>query len=170
MPNRRDFIKSVVGASAGIVFTGCSICDAMAARPAQLGAGAKHKPVMVGNRRVRAMSPFHCHVSVPEATDLLKGTKIERRVGAGIARGGYDDAGLTPARITQMDEMGIDIQAVSINAFWYSADQDLAGKLIESTKIKSWRKCTRLTRTLPSPSLPWPCNFRSWRPSSSRPA
>ena len=30
MRNRRDFIKSVVGASAGVVFTGCSICEAMA--------------------------------------------------------------------------------------------------------------------------------------------
>ena len=89
MPNRRDFIKSVVGASAGVVFTGCAICDAMAAgRPAQVGSGKKHKPVMVGNRRVKTVD-VHCHVSVPEATDLLKGTKIERRLGAGIARKGW---------------------------------------------------------------------------------
>src|SRR5579863_7737924 len=88
MPNRRDFIKSDVGASAGVVFTGCNICDAMAAgRPAQVGSGVKHKPVMVGKRRVKTVD-IHCHVSVPEATDLLKGTKIERRLGAGIALGG----------------------------------------------------------------------------------
>ena len=84
---------------------------------------------MVEKRRVKTVD-VHCHVSVPEATDLLKGTKIES-MGAGIALGGYDDAGLTPARIQQMDEMGIDVQAVSINAFWYSADQDLATKLID---------------------------------------
>jgi hypothetical protein len=30
-----------------------------------------------------------------------------------------------------MDEMGIDVQAVSINAFWYSADRDLAARLID---------------------------------------
>ena len=95
---------------------------------------------MVGNHRVKTID-IHCHVSVPEATDLLKGTKIERRVGAGIARGGYDDAGLTPARISQMDEMGIDIQAVSINAFWYSADQDLAGKLIDLQNQKLAEMC-----------------------------
>jgi len=131
MPNRRDFIKRVAGASAGVIFTGCSICEAMAAgRPAQVGSGIKHKPAMVGKRRVKTID-IHCHVSVPETTDLLKGTKIERRLGAGIAQGGYDDAGLTPARIQKMDEMGIDVQAVSINAFWYSADRDLAGKLIE---------------------------------------
>jgi aminocarboxymuconate-semialdehyde decarboxylase len=141
MPNRRDFIKSVVGASAGVVFTGCAVCDAMAAgRPAQVGSGAKHKPVMVGKRRVKTVD-VHCHVSVPEATELLKGTKIERRLGAGIALGGYDDAGLTPARIQIMDEMGIDVQAVSINAFWYSADQDLASKLIDLQNQKLAEMC-----------------------------
>jgi aminocarboxymuconate-semialdehyde decarboxylase len=84
---------------------------------------------------------IHCHVSVPEASDLLKGTKIERRLGAGIALGGYDDAGLTPARIQIMDEMGIDVQAVSINSFWYSADQDLAAKLIDLQNQKLSEMC-----------------------------
>jgi len=141
MPNRRDFIKSVVGASAGVVFVGCEICEAMAAgRPAQAGIGARHKPVMVGNRRVKTVD-VHCHVSVPEATDLLKGTKIERRLGAGIALGGYDDSGLTPTRIQLMDQMGIDVQAVSINAFWYSADQDLASKLIDLQNQKLAEMC-----------------------------
>src|ERR1019366_5491851 len=92
MPNRRDFIKSVVGASAGVVFVGCDICDAMAAgRSAQAGSRAKHKPAMVGKRRVKTVD-VHCHVSVPEATELLKGTKIERRLGAGIALGGCDES------------------------------------------------------------------------------
>ncbi len=141
MPNRRDFIKSVVGASAGVVFVGCDVCAAMSAgRPAQAAIGAKHKPVMVGKRRVKTVD-IHCHVSVPEATELLKGTKIERRLGAGIALGGYDDAGLTPARIQQMDEMGIDVQAVSINSFWYSADQDLATKLIDLQNQKLAEMC-----------------------------
>ena len=141
MRNRRDFIKSVVGASAGVVFTGCSICDAMAGgRPAQTGSGVKHKPVMVGNRRVKTVD-VHCHVSVPEVTDLLKGTKIERRLGAGLAQGGYDDAGLTPARIQTMDEMGIDVQAVSINSFWYSADRELATKLIDLQNQKLSELC-----------------------------
>jgi aminocarboxymuconate-semialdehyde decarboxylase len=141
MTNRRDFIKRVVGASAGVVFTGCNICDALAAgRPAQAASGKKHAPVMVGKKRVKTVD-VHCHVSVPEATELLKGTKIERRLGAGIALGGYDDAGLTPARIAQMDEMGMDVQAVSINAFWYSADQDLATKLIDLQNQKLAEMC-----------------------------
>src|SRR5579863_4649614 len=141
MPNRRDFIKRVVGASAGVVFVSCDICRAMAAgHPPQVGSGIKHKPAMVGKRRVKTVD-VHCHVSVPEATDLLKGTKIERRLGAGIALGGYDDAGLTPSRIQVMDEMGVDVQAVSINAFWYSADQDLVSKLIDLQNQKLSEMC-----------------------------
>jgi len=141
MPNRRDFIKRVMGASAGVVFTGCNICDAFAAaRPPQAGSGKKHKEVMVGKRRVKTVD-VHCHVSVPEATELLKGTKIERRLGAGLALGGYDDAGLTPARIQLMDEIGIDVQAVSINAFWYSADHELATKLIDLQNQKLGEMC-----------------------------
>ena len=141
MPNRRDFIKSVMGASAGVIFTGCAVCDAMAARlPAQVGSGVKHKPAMVGKRRVKTID-IHCHVSVPEATELLKGTKIERRLGAGIALGGYDDSGLTPSRIQIMDEMGIDVQAVSINAFWYSAGEELATKLIDLQNQKLAEMC-----------------------------
>jgi predicted TIM-barrel fold metal-dependent hydrolase len=141
MANRREFIKQVACASAGVVFTGCDICDAIAAaRPAQAGSGKKHKEVRVGNRRVKTVD-VHCHVSVPEATELLKGTKIERRPGAGIALGGYDDAGLTPARIALMDEMGIDVQAVSINAFWYSADEGLACKLIDLQNQKLAEMC-----------------------------
>ena len=167
MPNRRDFIRSVVGASAGVVFTGCAVCDAMAAaRPAQVGSGVKHKPVLVGKRRVKTVD-IHCHVSVPEATELLKGTKIERRLGAGIALGGYDDAGLTPVRIQIMDEMGIDVQAVSINAFWYSAEQDLASKLIDR-KIKNWGKCAQPIRTASSHSPLWRCNFLKWPRSNSK--
>lgn len=141
MPNRRDFIRRVAGASAGVIFTGCNICDALAAaRPPQAGSGKKHKEVRVGNRRIKTID-VHCHVSVPEATDLLKGTKIERRLGSGLALGGYDDAGLTPARIQLMDEIGIDVQAVSINAFWYSADQELASKLIDLQNRKLAEMC-----------------------------
>ena len=127
MANRRDFLKSV-GASAGVAFVGCSLCDALAASyPAQAGGAATRKPTMVGKRRVKTID-VHCHVSVPEVTDLVKGTKLE---GRGRPLGGFNDANLSPDRIAAMDKMGIDVQAVSINSFWYSADQDLAVKIVD---------------------------------------
>ena len=63
MPNRRDFIKSVVGASAGVVFTGCAVCDPMAAgRPAQVGSGVKHNPAL----------PYHRRLMLHAAPDLCR--------------------------------------------------------------------------------------------------
>ncbi len=76
MPNRRDFIKSVVGTSAGVVFTGCAVCDAMAAvdSPPQAGGSGRKllNRLMVGKRRVKTVD-IHCHVSVPEADGLAQG-------------------------------------------------------------------------------------------------
>lgn len=137
MPNRRDFLKSV-GASAGVAFVGCSLCDSLAAKvPAQAGGGAARKHVMVGNRRVKTID-VHCHVSIPEAVDMLKGTKLE---GMGRAPGGYKDANFSADRVAAMDQMGIDVQAVSINSFWYSADRDLASRLVDLQNEKMGALC-----------------------------
>jgi len=95
---------------------------------------------MVGKRRVKTID-VHCHVSVPEVDDLLAGTKLEKVARPGSGRGGYKDAGLTPERVQAMDEMGIDVQAVSINAFWYSADEQLASKLIDLQNEKLAEMC-----------------------------
>ena len=37
----------------------------------------------------------------------------------------------TAERIRAMDEQGIDVEALSINPYWYSADRDVASKLIQ---------------------------------------
>jgi aminocarboxymuconate-semialdehyde decarboxylase len=127
MPNRRDFLKSVAGASAGMIFVGCAICDANAARmpiPAQANDVAKRKEVMVGKRRVKTVD-VHAHVSVPGVLDLITGTNVARR------SVNYNSDGLTLERIQTMDKMGIDVQAVSINPFWYNADRELAIRIID---------------------------------------
>ena len=138
MPNRRDFIRSVVGASAGVAFVGCSLCDALAAKyPAQVAAASARKHTMVGKRLVKTID-VHSHVSIPEVADLLKGTKLE---GRNRAPGGYNDVNLAPARVAAMDQMGIDVQAVSINSFWYSADRDLASRLVDLQNEKLGALC-----------------------------
>lgn len=127
MPNRRDFLKSVAGASAGMIFVGCSICDARAARmatPTQANEVAKRREVMVGKRRVKTVD-VHCHVSVPGVEDLMKGTNVTRRPSP------YNSDDLTLERMQAMDKMGIDVQAVSINPFWYNADKDLAIRIVD---------------------------------------
>jgi aminocarboxymuconate-semialdehyde decarboxylase len=127
MSNRRQFLKNLAGASAGAVIAGCGLVDATRMF-AQAAGAEKHKPTMVGKRRIKTVD-VHCHVTVPEVRDFLKGTKLERNGGGG--GGGYDDTGLSEARLQAMDAMGIDVQAVSINPFWYSAEESLAHSLID---------------------------------------
>jgi predicted TIM-barrel fold metal-dependent hydrolase len=134
MPSRRDFLKTLAGASAGALFlpNGSSGVARQQARQA-----TKHAPVMVAGRRVKTID-VHCHVDVPGIAEFLKGTPLERNVNRPAPTGrqlqGVSDFNidipLGPQRLQKMDEMGIDVQAVSINAFWYSADRDLASRLI----------------------------------------
>lgn len=134
MASRRHFIKGLAGLSAGAFLPPRGAVGApQASRP-----GAKHAPVRVAGRAVKTVD-VHCHVNVPEAIDFLKGTSLESRA-VGAAPNGRQLQGQSdfrievppgPERLQKMDEMGIDVQAVSINPFWYSADRDLAARLID---------------------------------------
>ena len=133
MPNRRDFLKSV-----GVAFDGCSLCDALAGGyPAQLTGTTARKPTMVGKRRVKTVD-VHSHVSIPEVADLIKGTNLEVR---NRAVGGYNDVNFSADRVAAMDKMGIDVQAVSINSFWYSAEEELATKVVNLQNQRMGELC-----------------------------
>jgi predicted TIM-barrel fold metal-dependent hydrolase len=123
MSNRREFLKHVAGASAGMLLLGRSVSGGTIP---QTDSTTKRREVMVRKRRVKTVD-VHCHVSVPETTNLLKGTPLEIH-GEDVPN--LDDMGSRGARLQEMDREGIDIQAVSINPFWYSANQDLAERLI----------------------------------------
>ena len=139
MPNRRDFLKNIAGASAGAFLLGRG-ANGLAQLSPQPVSGAKHAPVLIGRHRVKTLD-VHCHITVPEATDLLRGTPLER-AGEGGPAARYNIP-LNAERLQKMDEMGIDVQAVSINAFWYSADRDLATRLIDLQNRKACRNGRR---------------------------
>lgn len=73
---------------------------------------------MVGGRRVRTVD-VHAHCIVPEALALM-----------GNRGNAQQDLILRPDRLRIMDEQGIDVEALSINPFWYAAERDLAAKII----------------------------------------
>ena len=131
MRNRRQFLRDAAGASAGMFFLGSSAHGSRAEVPArQAGPTSKRREIRVGQRRVKTVD-VHSHIALPEAAEVLKGTSLEKLAAGGPTRVGTNPHSLGPERLQTMDEMGIDVQAVSINAFWYSAERDLARRLID---------------------------------------
>src|SRR5947208_573548 len=125
MTSRRDFIRNSAGAMAGIAFVGC---DLLAARDARAQAGARRREVVVSGRRVKTVD-VHAHCAVPEAMALM-GLKVEPH---SLVMG--------QDRIRAMDEQGIDVEALSINPYWYKAERELARTLIKLQNEKLAELC-----------------------------
>src|SRR5881409_2975948 len=125
MTTRRDFIRNSAGAMAGIAFAGC---DLLAARDAQEQPARRRREVVVTGRRVKTVD-VHAHCAVPEAMALM-GLKAEPQT----LIMGQD-------RIRAMDEQGIDVEALSINPYWYKAERDLARALIKIQNEKLAELC-----------------------------
>src|SRR5579864_8989731 len=133
MPNRREFFKEMAGATAGVVFTGCSLLRAQ--QTVKSGGAPKRRQVMVGGRRVKTID-VHAHVVVPEATALM-GRKTEPD-NAGIMAGE-----MATERFARMDEWGTDMQALSINPTWYSAERDVVTQVIKVQNEKLAELCAK---------------------------
>ena len=113
---------------------------AWSASPAECGTRRLRRAgeVTVGGRRVRTVDVHaHCcgagrarsgqrHRDGEGALDQLKG-----RLGFPVAE----------ARVADMDREGIDVQALSINAFWYGADRDLARRMFDLQATKLAEMC-----------------------------
>jgi aminocarboxymuconate-semialdehyde decarboxylase len=138
MPTRRDFLRDLSAATVEIIFGGCCAQSAFAAGPrrqqsAASAGGSKRGKVVINGRRVTVID-VHSHVRVPEAWELVK-DRIGREGHYGdMAQANPDNLGNIrniDKRLADLDAMGIDVQAVSINPFWYWADEDLARKIIQ---------------------------------------
>jgi len=150
MPTRREFLKQTSGAAAGIFFVGCNCAhpaSALAMSPqraaAQPAAGPKRREISLGGRRVMTID-VHSHVRVPEAWDLFKdriGTEGQAADRTQANPEGLANIRNVEKRLADLDEMGIDVQAVSINPFWYWADEDLSRKLIQIQNEKIAELC-----------------------------
>jgi aminocarboxymuconate-semialdehyde decarboxylase len=120
-------LKSVAGAT-GIVAAGCSLLGA-----AQPATGRRRKVTLDG-RRVKTVD-IHAHCAVPEALAMMK-------LPAGSsARWDNPQLMIGPDRLRVMDEQGIDVEALSINPFWYAAEPDLARRVIEIQNEKLAALC-----------------------------
>jgi aminocarboxymuconate-semialdehyde decarboxylase len=132
MTTRREFLQISAGALAGIAFVGC---DLIAAAPAR--AQARRREVVVNGRRAKTVD-VHAHCTVPEALALMN-LKL-------LAPGSslpplLHMATQAAERLRAMDEQGIDVEALSINPYWYKADRDLAKQIISLQNQKLAEAC-----------------------------
>ena len=136
MRNRRDFLKNVAGATAGVLVTGSGFAEA--ARQTPLPGEAMGREAFVGGKRVKVVD-MHAHCVVPEVWEVVKDTSLASSAG-NRARGPNV---MGPERLKSLDRRGIDVQVLSINGFWfYAADRELAGKIvnIHDQKLSEWCK------------------------------
>jgi aminocarboxymuconate-semialdehyde decarboxylase len=136
MPNRRNFLRNVAGASAGLVLGGRHFANA-GLRPSQVGAApGKRRELTIAGRRVRTVD-VHAHCFVPEVLDLVKNTPLAATAKATLT--GVIGLG-NPQRLIDMDAQGIDFQAINVNAWGYAADRALARDLValQNEKLSQW--------------------------------
>ncbi len=126
MPNRREFVKNVAGAAAGLVVAGHSLTDV--ALGALQGPPAARRRAMIGGRRITVVD-IHAHTFVPEVWEVVRDTPLaaaaKNNLTGAIALGPG-----TPARLQYMDKEGIDYQAINVNAWGYNADRALATDVV----------------------------------------
>src|SRR5215470_7785359 len=116
--SRRAFLRSAAGL--GMVCCTCGLKRAVA----QVAPGSTgRREVVVGGQRVRTID-VHCHCVVRDIIPVVEGTKLEKPARAQFD--GWAGFSVGPERIARMDRDGIDVEVLSINAFWYGAERDLA--------------------------------------------
>lgn len=125
MTTRRDFIHGAAGATAAVAFVGC---DLVTNTHAHAQEGVRRREVVVNGRRIKTVD-VHAHCAFPEVNALM-GLKVNPEA-----------LTMAPERIRQMDLQGIDVEALSINPFWYKAERDLAEKLIKLQNEKLAELC-----------------------------
>ena len=143
MPNRRDFLRTMGGATAGaIAMTRLGNTFAQSAR----------REVSIGGQRATTVD-IHAHCVFPEVAELLGGSD-------------FADVGFAPwqalgdGRLEAMNERGIDYQALSINRYWwYGAGRDLAADVVKlhDEALAAWvNEYPDRFVALTSPSLQYP--------------
>src|ERR1700676_3061026 len=142
MWNRRAFLKDLAGAAAEVFFVGCALRSA-AAKPQNLAGSGSRRRVTVGGRRILTVD-IHSHCSIA-IDDLLKqGASTNSSSGSpSPPRSPLLSSTNVGARLQQMDEHGIDVQAISINPNYnYGADRELAGRIVQRQNEKIAEICT----------------------------
>ena len=112
-------------------------------------AGGRRRQVVISGRRVKTVD-VHAHCVIPEALALVEGSRVPK--------GKDNKIVVADNRIRDMDEQGIDVEALSINPFWYGAERDLADQVCRLQNEKLAELCARSERfvAFATVAIPYP--------------
>ena len=140
---RREFLQQGATSLAGLTFVGCSL--AQPSSPATKTHQHPRRKVMVNGQRMLTVD-IHCHSYVHDVWPLISHSEQ-----IGYLRGLVGNDGLRSKinignvdfRLQQMDQQGIDVQAVSLHVGQYHhwAEPDLASKIISTQNRKIAELC-----------------------------
>src|SRR5947209_12534072 len=135
MTTRRDFLRTGVGAAAGVVFCSCGLQQSARAQQQP----TQHKlPVMVNGKRVKTID-VHAHCLIPEANALL-GEEGAKALLPKV-RGAEETIIKLDQRLAAMDAQAVDMEVLSVNPFWYGKDRELAGNIVKIQNEKLAELC-----------------------------
>jgi len=139
MSSRREFLKGA--AASGIAFCTCGLLDAAHAQLSHTHpqAGTKRKPVIFKGKRVKTIDTHaHCffHEGIALMGDDAKGVMPP-------VKGGPEHFIVIEERLKGMDAMGIDMEVLSINPFWYRKDRETAQKICQVHNEKLAELCAQ---------------------------
>jgi aminocarboxymuconate-semialdehyde decarboxylase len=137
MSERRHFLRHAAGALGGLVFCNCAmqpLAQAQTPAPAR-----KPTVAMVGGRRVKTVD-MHAHCYFHETLALAIGGP---KAVLPPVRGVPEHFIVIGQRLAEMDRMGIDMQVLSINPFWYGYERELAAEIVRIHNEKLAELCAQ---------------------------
>ena len=113
----------------GILFCGCSLCPVVPNDGGGAIRSAKRSPVIINGKRAKTVD-IHAHCLFQEAMDLLedKGLSVIPPTLGAQEHFIRTEDGLRE-RIRGMDEMGIDVEIISVNPYWYGLEREVTEKI-----------------------------------------
>ncbi len=119
MSTRRSFL-------AGLTFCSCGLLQAARAQTA----ARSTLPVTVAGKAVRTVD-MHAHCYFQDAIDLM-GSEAKSVLPPvkGVPEHFLAQPDRLAERLAAMDAMGIDMEVLSINPFWYGKDRETAAKIV----------------------------------------
>ena len=118
------FPKTHAHGPGGLWFCGCAGLPIVADGGAAVGSAARRAPVVLRGRRARTVD-VHAHCYFQEALDLM-GAEAKSVLPPVKGVPQHFIQGQLGERLEAMDRMGVDLQVLSINPFWYRKDRETA--------------------------------------------